>query len=130
MTEAFADTAHRVDFPTPARILHPARMHAEAEPEDTFTAEEESLADVARFSEWLADQLQGSAPHYTGGIFDFHAFEDSLERAELSKVEAYTLYPRADVCYAATQELKRRYLAAQQAIVQREAQAIAQGRAL
>jgi hypothetical protein len=86
---------------------------------DLRDAEEEVLADVETLTNWLCGECAHAAPQRLGYV-PLRCKDElaaRVERACVPELVALRNYPNAVVCYAATQELQKRYLGAKQAFV-------------
>jgi hypothetical protein len=86
---------------------------------DLHDAEDEVLADVETFTNWLCGECAHAAPQRLGYV-PLRCKDEltaRVERAGVPELVALQNFPNAGVCYAATQELQKRYLGAKQAFV-------------
>jgi len=83
-------------------------------PVELFDAEAEVLADIESFTNWLCGECAHQPPVRLGlvPLRDDVELAALVERASLSELVALQHYPNPGVCFKATQELTRRYLAA------------------
>lgn len=95
-----------------ADLLPPARVEPVETPAIWRACEDDMLADVDSYTEWLAAECMGHADVRTGYVpSDADELAALLETLTVPQLAAHRGYPSADVCFGAEQELQRRYLA-------------------